>query len=139
MASITEDLLNELKSTKDIQAFLDKHEKEFLNETPVSILNHMAETKKLTTAKIATASGAGEYVYKVFNNTRKPSRNILIAIALGMGISIEEIQLLLRISKLAVLDSRDKRDSVIIYAFSNNLSVFELDDLLAQNGFLTIN
>ena len=139
MATITEDLLNELKNAKDIQKFLDSHENDFLNETPVSFLNYIIESKKLTVAKVAQLSGAGEYVYKIFNNTRKPSRNVLIAIALGIGVSIEEVQLLLRISKLAILDSRDKRDSVIIYAFANKLTVFELDDLLAQNGFLTIN
>lgn len=139
MGAITEDLLKELKNAKDIKGFLDSHENEFLKETPVSFLNYIIETKKLTVAKVAAASGAGEYVYKVFNNTRKPSRNILIAIALGMDISLEEAQLLLRISKLAILDSRDKRDSVIIYGLVNHLSVFEVDDLLSQNEFITIN
>ncbi len=139
MATITEDLLNELKNAKDIKSFLDSHENEFLKETPVSFLNYIIESKNLTVAKVAAASGAGEYVYKIFNSTRKPSRNILIAIALGMGISLEEAQLLLRISKLAILDSRDKRDSVIIYGLANQLSMFEVDDLLSQNGFVTIN
>ena len=139
MGAITEDLLNELKSAKDIKEFLDSHENEFLQETPVSFLNYIMESKNLTVAKVAQASGAGEYVYKVFNNTRKPSRNILIAIAFGIGLTLEEAQLLLRISKLAVLDSRDKRDSIIIYGFVNRLSVFEVDDLLSQNGFVTIN
>lgn len=139
MGAITEDLLNELKSAKDIKEFLDSHENEFLQETPVSFLNYIMEAKNLTVAKVAQASGAGEYVYKVFNNTRKPSRNILIAIAFGIGLTLEEAQLLLRISKLAVLDSRDKRDSVIIYGLANQLSVFEVDDLLSQNEFITIN
>lgn len=139
MQTITEDLLNELRNATDIKGFLDSHENEFIKETPVSFLNYMIKSKNMTVAKVADASGSGEYVYKIFNNTRKPSRNVLIAISLGIGLSLEEVQLLLRISKLAILDSRDKRDSVIIYGFVNHLSVFEVDDLLSQNDLLTIN
>ena len=62
MGAITEDLLKELKNAKDIKGFLDSHENEFLKETPVSFLNYIIETKKLTVAKVAAASGAGEYV-----------------------------------------------------------------------------
>ncbi len=139
MKNITEDLLNQLKNTDDIQGFLKSHENEFIKETPVSFLNYMIKSKNITISAVAKASGVGEYVYKIFNNERKPSRNVLIAIALGMQLSFEEVQLLLRISKFAILDSRDKRDSVIIYGFMNHISVFDVDDLLAQNDFITIN
>ena len=46
-----------------------------------------------------------------------------------MKLSLEETQLLLRISKFAILDSRNKRDSVIIYGLTHNLTVFETDDI----------
>ena len=139
MQTITEDLLKELRNAKDINGFLNQHENEFIKETPVSFLNYMIKSKNTTVSKVANSSGVGEYVYKILNNTRKPSRNVLIAVALGMELSLEEVQLLLRISKFAILDSRDKRDSVIIYGFINHLSVFEVDDLLARNDFITIN
>ncbi len=139
MQTITEDLLNRLKNTNDIQEFLKSHENEFIKETPVSFLNYMIKSKNVTVSHIAKASGVGEYVYKIFNNERKPSRDVLLAIALGLGLSLEETQLLLRISKFAILDSRDKRDSVIIYGLVNSLTVFKVDDLLADNNFITIN
>lgn len=139
MQKITEDLFNELKNVQDIKKFLDTHETSFISETPVSVLNYLLKSKNMTVSQVARLSGTGEYVYKVFNAERKPSRNVIISIALGMGLSIEEIQLLLRVSKFATLDSRDKRDSIIIYGFMNNLSAFEVDDLLEENGFLTIN
>lgn len=139
MQTITEDLLKQLKNTNDIQGFLNAHENDFIQETPSSFLNYMIKSKNVTVSHIAKASGVGEYVYKIFNNERKPSRNVLIAIAFGMQLSLEEVQLLLRISKFAILDSRDKRDSVIIYGFVNDLTVFKVDDLLADNNFLTVN
>lgn len=139
MHKITDELLKELKNADDIQAFLDSHEQEFISETPVDYLNYIINSRKTSIAEIAKKSGVGNYVYKVFNNERKPSREVMIAIALGIGLSLEEAQLLLRISKFAILDSRDKRDSIIIYGFINHLTVFEVDDLLANNDFITIN
>lgn len=139
MRKITDELLKELKNAKDIQAFLDSHEQEFISETPVDYLNYIIQSRKTSVAEVAKNSGVGNYVYKVFNNERKPSRDVMLAIALGIGLSLEEAQLLLRISKFAILDSRDKRDSVIIYGFVNHLSVFKVDDLLANNNFITIN
>lgn len=138
MKTITQELLDGLKNAEDIKAFLDAHEQDFISETSVSYLNELIGQKNSSVAQIAKASGVGEYVYKVFNGERKPSRDVLIAIAFGMGMSIEETQLLLRISKFAILDSRDKRDSVLIYAITHGFSVFDTDDLLDQNGFITL-
>lgn len=138
MAAITEELMNELRKTADINGFFNKHENEFIKETPSSFLNYLISTKNTTAADAAKESGVGEYVYKILNGTRKPSRNVLIAVALGMKLELEETQLLLRISKFAVLDSRDKRDSVIIYGLVNHLTVFNVDDLLTQNDMVTL-
>lgn len=138
MANITNELLQELMNTKDIEEFFKKNENSFIGETPQSFLNALMTAKNMTIAQVVKISGSGEYVYKVMNGTRKPSRNILISIAFGMKMSLDEVQLLLRISKQARLDSRDKRDSIIIYGFVNALSIYETDDLLNENGFVTI-
>ena len=139
MQTITEDLLKELKNTTDISAFLNRHESEFIKETVGSLLTYMINQKCMTVAEVSKCSGVGDYLYKILHDTRKPSRDVLIAVALGMELSLEEIQLLLRVSKLAALDSRDKRDSIIIYGIVNHLSVYDTDDMLEQNGFTTIN
>ena len=138
MAAITDELLKALKNAKDIQSFFNKNEDKFIKETPSSFLNHIIDTKGMTVAQVVKVSGSNEYVYKVFNGTRKPSRNILITVAFGVELSFEETQLLLRISKQAVLDSRDKRDSIIIYGLINHLSIYEVDDLLYKHDLVTI-
>lgn len=139
MQTITEELLNELKNTSDIQAFFKAHEAQFITETTSGYLNQMLELKHLTPALVAKTSGVGEYVYKIFSGSRTPSRDILIAIAFSMNMSTEETQLLLRISKFAVLDSRSKRDSVVIFGLSHGLTVFETDDILEEQNLPTIN
>ena len=52
--------------------------------------------------------------------------------------TFEETQLLLRIAKFAILDSRDRRDGIIIYALMHGLSIFECDDLLNNDNLITL-
>lgn len=138
MQTITQKLLEGLKNAEDIKIFLDLHKQEFLSQTLTDYLNELMNDKNITVAKIAKNSGIGEYVYKIFSGERRATRDVLISVAFGMKLSVEEIQLLLRIAKFAILDSREKRDSVIIYALSHNMSVFECDDLLNENNLITL-
>ena len=139
MQAITEKLLTELKNASDIESFFKSHENEFINETSSSYLNRMLELRDINISTIAKESGTGEYVYKIFRGDRTASRDILISIAFSMKLSLEETQLLLRISKFAILDSRNKRDSVIIYCLTHNLTIFETDDILDEQNMTTIN
>lgn len=139
MQTFTEELFLKLQNISDINSFFKMHEHQFLKETTENFLNSVLELKKMSVAEIAKTSGVGEYTYKIFRGERTPSRDVLIALAFGMGLSIEETQLLLRISKFAVLDAREKRDSVIIFSITNGLSVFQADDLLYENNLPTIN
>ena len=139
MAAITDELLKNLKFSSDIEEFFQKYESCFIDETPVGYMNKMLKYKNTTVSDVAKNSGVGEYAYKVFKGDRTPSRDVLIALSFGLNLQLEEAQLLLRISKFAVLDSRNKRDSIIIYALSHDLSVFEADDLLEEQNTATIN
>ena len=138
MQTITQKLLEGLKNADDIKTFLDLHEQEFLSQTLTDYLNELMTDKNITVAKIAKNSGIGEYVYKIFSGERRATRDVLVSVAFGMKLLIEETQLLLRIAKFAVLDSRERRDSVIIYALSHDMTVFECDDLLNENNLITL-
>ena len=138
MQTITQKLLEGLKNADDIKTFLDLHEQEFLSQTLTDYLNELMTDKNITVAKIAKNSGIGEYVYKIFSGERRATRDVLVSVAFGMKLSIEETQLLLRIAKFAVLDSRERRDSMIIYALSHDMTVFECDDLLNENNLITL-
>ena len=139
MQTITDELLKELKNASDIESFFKAHESQFINETTSGYLNKMVELKDINISTIAKSSGIGEYVYKIFRGDRTASRDILISISFSMNLSLEETQLLLRISKFAILDSRNKRDSVIIYGLTHDLTVFQTDDLLEEQNLTTLN
>jgi len=139
MQTITEDLLKELKNSPDIDSFFKAHQNDFIDKTLSEYLNDILTIKGKSIASVASSSGAGEYVYKIFKGERNPSRDILISVAFGLKLSFEETQFLMRIAKFAKLDSRDKRDSVIIYGITHELSVFETDDMLHDKNLITIN
>ena len=138
MKTITQELLDGLKNADDIKAFLDLHEQDFLSQSLIDYLNELMNEKNITVAQVAKNSGIGEYVYKIFNGERNAKRDTLVAISFGMHLTFEETQLLLRIAKFAILDSRDRRDGIIIYALMHGLSIFECDDLLNNDNLITM-
>lgn len=138
MKTITQELLDGLKNADYIKAFLDLHEQDFLSQSLIDYLNELMNEKNITVAQVAKNSGIGEYVYKIFNGERNAKRDTLVAISFGMHLTFEETQLLLRIAKFAILDSRDRRDGIMIYALMHGLSIFECDDLLNNDNLITL-
>ena len=130
----TTQLLHKLCQAEDIKEFLSAYEQEFLTLSLPELLRELAAEKRLSVAAIVKRSGQGDYVYKVFQGERKPSRDIVLAMAVGMALTVNEAQLLLRVAKQAALDPRDKRDSVIIYALKETLPMEKLNDLLYELG-----
>ena len=118
MKTITQELLDGLKNADDIKTFLDLHEQDFLSQSLIDYLNELMNEKNITVAQVAKNSGIGEYVYKIFNG-EKEMQNVIHSLRfhLGMHLTFEETQLLLRIAKFAILDSRDRRDGIIILCF----------------------
>lgn len=128
----TKELLNRLVNETDINAFFSENEGEFISLDFKSFINDVLAQKDLKLADVVRKSGQGEYVYKVFNGVRKPSRNIVIGIAIGMGLTLNETQFLLRLSKQAALDPRDKRDSVLIFGIKSGYDFDAMTSLLKE-------
>lgn len=128
----TQELLNRLETEDDIALFFKENEGEFLTINLRELLNELVAHKELKLSDIVRKSGQGDYVYKVFNGDRKPSRDILIGIAIGMNLTFKETQFVLRIAKQAALDPRDKRDSILIYSINTGLEYPKVNDLLSE-------
>ena len=134
MDKTTSELLNSLTDTDDIISFLDKNESELIIETLPQYLSRLLAEKDLTVAKVADKSGRGDYTYKIFNGNKNPTRDVLISVAVGMGLTLPETQLALRIAKLSYLDPRNKRDSVFIFAIGKNLDIYKTNEILIDIG-----
>ena len=128
----TKELLNKLVKENDINTFFSKNEGEFLTMDFKSFINDLLAQKELRLADVVRDPGQGEYVYKVFNGTRKPSRNIIIGISIGMKLTTNETQFLLRLAKQALMDPRDRRDSVLIFAIKEKYDIIQTNNLLIE-------
>ena len=138
MAKVTEELLNRIKESADAGDFVRENEAAFLRVSPDDYMNRMMEKKGLRVADVAARSGQGDYVYKVFSGRRRASRDVLIAICFGMGLSLDEAQPLLRATGFARLDPRNRRDSVIIYGLCHGVEIDEVNDILFELGESTL-
>lgn len=131
----TKELINKITPDSNIEMFFEQYSDEIREVTIKELLDSYLFKKEIRIADVAEKSGHGEYVYKVFNGSRIASRDILIAIAIGLSLELEECQLLLRVAKYAVLDPRDKKDSICIFAVKSKYTIERLNDLLYENGF----
>ena len=58
------------------------YQDEFLTLQPIDYMTELLKMKNLSLSQLTSQSGHGEYVYKVFRGERKPSRDVVLAIAI---------------------------------------------------------
>lgn len=79
-----------------------------------------------------------KYIYQIFDGTKTPSRDKLIAMAFGLRLSVEEAQTMLKLSENRELYVRDRRDAIILFALQRNMSIFETNDLLYEYRYAVL-
>ena len=63
------------------------------------------------------------YGYQIFDGSKTPSRDKVIAIALAMQLTLDEANRLLHLSNNGILYPKIKRDSIIIFGLENNQKI----------------
>ena len=124
----TDELFAELKAASDVENYLNSNRNEFavpLNE----YLKNLLDEKHLNQTEIIKRSGLNrEYAYHIFEGNRKNP------IGIAMGLSLDEMQYLLKYAKQNPLYPRNPWDSVIIFAVERQFNVLETNQLLYQAG-----
>lgn len=134
-AKSTGELFTELKQEKNLQGWRQRNQDEFT--APLSeYLTKLLTDKNLTKQDVIERSGLNrEYAYHIFSGKRKnPSRPKLLALAIAMGLNLDETQYLLRYAQHGVLYPRNSWDAVIISAIEQGLSVLQANELLNRLG-----
>jgi len=136
MARKTEELDTILKSTqdtRDLEAYLEDIDGQ---ETDFNMyVNSVLLERNLSIAELQRQSQiARTYMYQIMDGTRNPGRDKVIAICLALEFDLPVTMRLLKSTGNAVLYSKNRRDSVIIYAISHGLSVAETNKLLDNYG-----
>ena len=95
MRKSTEQLMNELKNTTDIEDFLSKNQNEMMDLSLSEYLRQLLEKYNLEKSDVFRRAKMTEsnYGYELFrDDTKKASRDKLIQICVGFPLTIEETQ-----------------------------------------------
>lgn len=133
----TDDLTAILKDKHaDIDQYFERYEGELLEADLGKYLCTLLEKHGLQKKDLIFASGRERsYCYQLLNGTRRnPSRDMLLAIALGLHFTCDETQTMLRIAGLSPLFPRIRRDAVILQQLAAGKSLYECNDRLAACG-----
>lgn len=132
----TDELMNEIKQTNEIEKFIEKNGNEFTDKPLHEMLNEIITEKRLKKSEVIKGSGLNRvYAYQILAGKKSPSRDKLIAFCFGLQLNVDEMNSLLKSVGMPVLYARNKRDSIIIFAINSGKSVFLANNLLFENGF----
>ena len=135
----TEELNHEIKAATDIQDYLISNKQNILTCSLPEHLNMLLTQKGLSKADVIRDCLLDRvYVYQIFAGRKAPSRDKLIALAFGLHLSVEETQKMLKISGNGELYARIERDALIRFALHRKMTIFEVNELLLEHGFMLL-
>ncbi len=132
MNKSTDELLKALQSKKTYEEFFEEEIGELFFSSISEYLELLLTEKKLKKSDVILKGNLDKnYAYQIFNgNKTNPSRNKVLMLAFGMGLSLSETRKLLKIASLSDLYVRSPRDSIIIYCLTKRLSLITCNEYL---------
>ena len=131
----TGDLRQELMNQADLDKYIKDNEELFVDDDIAAMLTEFYQKKGLTKAELARRAGMSEvYLHQVFSGRRKPSRDRLLCLCIGMEAGLEEVQQLLKQVGYATIYPKLKRDAIISHGILHRTPLTEINDkLFSQN------
>lgn len=129
----TEELVNELKECSSISDYIMENESQFLELSPAEYIEILMKKKGLKKIDIVKHAKLSEvYTYQILAGMKNPDRDKLLCILFALKAEVAEADCLLRIAGKAELYAKNRRDTVIMFALSKQLSIDETNDLLYE-------
>ena len=131
----TGEFIMELISTLDFEAFYAKNLGHLHALTLPEYLNELCERKGVLSHELVNSVDIDRvFGYKIFSGERRPSRDYILKLALGLELTVEETQRLLAISGNSQLYPRVPRDAAIFYCLYHNLGYRDTQEKLYDWG-----
>ena len=135
----TDDLSQALMAESNIDSYLRENQPFFAGQSIAELLAVYYERTDLSKAALARKAGMSEvYLHQVFAGRRNPSRDRLICLCVGLEVSLEEAQQLLKLASYAPLYPRLKRDAIISYGIVHRMALGEINDKLFTENEKTL-
>ena len=135
----TAETKDNLKNASSFGDFPKRNLENMLEPDLSKYLMELLARKGLKRAQVVEDSGVDKaFVYQIFNGSKRPSRDKLIAITFGMRLNEEETQRVLKIAGHSELYPRVPRDALILFSIQRGVDIWQTDDALDKNGFPTL-
>ena len=128
----TEELIHQIKEQK-INALSFLEQREYSCPSVSIYLNDLLAEHRMETKDAIRRLGLERtYGYQLFNGTRKPTRTLLIRLAILLGLGLEETNRLLKIGRKEILYPRIREDAAAIFAIEKRLPLSQFDELMER-------
>ena len=131
----TDQLTQELMQSPSLGDYVNENREVFAEASIAELLTSLYGRRALTKAALARQSGMSEvYLHQVFSGRRKPSRDRLLCLCIGLGATLEETQRLLQQASYAQLYPRSRRDAIISHGLLHGTELNAINDMLFAQG-----
>ena len=139
MEKDTSRIVEELGLCPDFKTFYRENKDYMVTDSLSSLLGRLLEQKGLKKAQVIKNAELSEvYGYQIFSGIRHPERNKLLCLAIGMNLTLDETQNLLKCAGYNPLYVKLPFDSVVIYGICKRLSVIKINEILFENNLETL-
>jgi len=139
MAKDTTEIVKALQLCGDFKTFYDENKDYMVNKSLAQLLEQLLQETGMTKAKaIKNAEMSEMYGYHIFAGTRIPERGKVLALAIGMGLNIDQVQQLLKAAGYTTLYAKRPFDSIVLYGIVKKLTVPQINELLYDYGMETL-
>ncbi len=127
----TSDLSEELMSQANLEQYITENQPYFTTLDLRAELAELYGRLAVSKAELARRAGMSEvYLHQVFSGRRRPSRDRLLCICIGLEATLEESQQLLKQVGYAPIYPKLKRDSIILHGLLHHTPLTEINDNL---------
>ena len=131
----TNTLMKRLFKANDLESYLQGNADQLDPPAFSALLADFCRARGLLPARVIEQSQIERtYGHQLFNGTRRPSRDKVLQLALGMGLNVDETQQLLRAALKSPLYPRLKRDAVVLFGLQKGLPLLAVQESLTKYG-----
>ena len=135
----TDDLKQELMEQANLDQYITENEAYFVETDLTETLTELYEKCGLSKAELARRAVMSEvYLHQVFSGRRRPSRDRLLCLCIGLESELEEAQLLLKRMGYAPIYPKLKRDAIISHGLLHRTPLAEINDKLFRENEKTL-
>lgn len=129
----TDEMEIKIINAKNINEILNE---EFDSNAFPEYFNKLLDKYKTNPHRLGFVVLSKSYISKLakYDVEVHPTKNAILKIALALKANLDETQQLLKLSGNQLLYPKNKRDSIIMWAITHNISFMDTDEMLMSNG-----